>query len=225
MRQIDIEHKGSWSISRTVAVALALWITATVAPLHPQTRDSRWIVRGAALGLFPTGDELGVVTLVPEPLPEPSRQRDISEDSGFGVELEYLVKRKIGVELTVLLGDFGADLILDTGELRSMADDDIGFQAVTLGVNYHFTPGKRVDFYVGAVAERMFYDDITLQFPEAGLSAKWRFDDDTGFGFRVGIDVPLKPGRPWIFGAGLRHLRGPLDVKPIILSIGIGYRF
>lgn len=210
---------------QTVGITLALFTTATVGPVWSQDGGSRWIVRGAVLGLFSTGDEAGVLTFEPELTAGESARKGISDGVGLGLDLEYLAWRRVGVELAALFGDFGFDLVLDTGESRLTRSDDIGLTALSLGVNYHFTPDARTDFFAGVFAESSSYDDLTFQFPEADRSAKLSLDDDVGFGFRVGLDWQIKPEGPWLLAIGLRHLRGPLDVKPIVLSIGAGYRF
>ena len=226
----------SCSIARTIAIALTLGITAAAAPLHSQNdgnQDSRWTVRGFGLWLSSSGDDVVVVKVGPEPMTEERTTHSISDGSGFGLELEYSVKPKIGVEFTALFGDYDTDLKLQTGGIALMDSDDIGFKAFFLGVNYHFTPDSRADFFVGAFAGLSYYDDIVF-FTEVGRSEKLTFDDDLGFGLKAGIDTPLRRGGPWIFSAEFRYLDtileseipgGDLDLNPLMLSIGLGYRF
>ena len=63
---------------------------------------------------------------------------------------------------------------------------------------------------------------------------KLSFDDDLGFGLRAGVDVPIGHGGSWIVSAGLRYLKAilesdgtgeDLDLDPLMVSIGVGYRF
>lgn len=216
---------------------MTLWLTAMMAPMYGSelpgaaadsargAQHTRWIVRGGALWLRATGDEAGDVTVTPELPAGARRQKGISDGPGFGLGLEYLPRRHFGVELTALVGEIGADLTLNVEEVRSTDSQDIGFTAVTLGVNYHLTPAKRADVYVGAFAQRSDYDDVTHRFPEAGRSARLTFDEALGWGLKAGLDTPIRPGGSWIFSATIQHLREPLDVKPVIASIGVGYRF
>jgi outer membrane protein W len=223
MRQINSEPRVERRRLRRVAVALVSWIAFIGASQGGEPPESRWVLRGGALGLISTGDEAGV--LQPLELDRADTQKSVSGGIGIGLELEYRVQRRIGVEFTTLLGDIESDLVLETGELPLADSQDIGFTAVTLGVNYHFIPDARADLYVSLFLESSEYDDVTYQFPAAGRSVTRLLDDDPGFGMKVGVDVPLKRDHPWTFAGGVRHLRGPLDIKPVIISAGIGYRF
>jgi outer membrane protein W len=223
MRQINPELRAEWKILRRVVVALVGWIALTGASYSGEPSESPWVLRGGALGLISTGDEAGV--LQPLELDRAGTQKSVSGGIGIGLELEYRVQRRIGVEFTILLGDIESDLVLETGELTWADSQDIGFTALTLGVNYHFIPDARTDLYVSLFLESSDYDDVTYQFPAVGRSVTRLFDDDPGFGMKVGVDVPLKRDHPWTFAGGVRHLRGPLDIKPVIISAGIGYRF
>lgn len=196
---------------------------ATASTGAPQ--ELRWILRGKLLGMLSTGDEAGVVTFDPEPLAVTRMERGIDDAVGLGLEIEYLVSRRIGIELAALAGEFGADIQLEADGMRLTDTGDIGFTAVSVGVNYHFTPGARADFFAGASVQRSFWDDVDYRFPQAATSARLRLDDDVGYGVKVGMDRTLRSDGPWVFSAALRHLRGPLDIKPIILSVGAGYRF
>ena len=60
-------------------------------------------------------------------------------------------------------------------------------------------------------------------------------DDDFGFGFRAGVDVPIRNDSPWIVSVGVRFVSvileteakqaRDLDLDPTLATMGIGYRF
>lgn len=238
-KPIHAKHRRSPRIVCTLAVALALSMGVTTPPLQSaerlaaeattasarETSKSRWIVRGGALWVVSTGDEAGDFTFEPPLSPGDTTQRGLSDGLGFGIELEGLVGRHIGVELAGVAGDLEAELTLDAGGLRSTDTRDIGFTAVMLGVNYHVTPGRRADLYVGAFAQRSDYDDITHRFPGTEGSVQRTFDTALGWGLKAGLDVTFTPASPWILSIAVRHLREPLDIKPIVGSVLFGYRF
>ena len=100
--------------------------------------------------------------------------------------------------------------------------------------NYHFAPGKRADLYAGVWGGFSYYDDIIFSFPGEDFDEILRFDDDLGFGVKLGVDVPFKRNSRWIFTSEARYLTTilegeiagqDLDVDPLMLSLGVGYRF
>lgn len=206
--------------------ALVLWSTVA-------TADARWTLRVHVLGWFPGGDEVEAVRAQAPPLADERTRFSVSDGSGYGLDLEYRLMRKLGLEVAALAGDLDSEFRLD-GEGLSLTDSGtIGVEAFTVGLNYHLTPGKRVDLFVGAFAAILFFDDIIF-LTEAGRREKLAFDDDTGLGIRLGIDVPLGADGSWRSSAGVRYFDAimesevagqDLDADPFVPSIGVGYRF
>ena len=122
---------------------------------------------------------------------------------------------------------------MESAALSLRDSDQIGTYATTLGVNYHLRRESRVDFYVGAFAGMINFDDIVF-LTEVGRPDKRTFDDDTGFGAKVGVDVPFGKSESWTFSIAARYfaviMEGEvagqdLDLNPVFVSLGVGRRF
>jgi hypothetical protein len=172
---------------------------------------------------------------------------------GFGINGEYLVLPALGIVAGLDWVNFDSSLMVDLDELWETDKEDVGMRLWSLGVNYHFTPDKRVDFFAGAFVGLAQFDSVTynalgeswkLDFDLAqfdsvtynALGESWKldFDDDTAYGLNVGIDFPFSVDSPWIFTAGLRYMwsdvssKGDvheIDLNPFALTAGVGYRF
>jgi hypothetical protein len=160
------------------------------------------------------------------------------------ISCEYRRSELVGIELGALAGgDF--DLSIKLGPLfdDSMAySDTVGFSAVLAGVNFHLTPGRRVDFYAGPSVAYLDYSDITLRvFDGSGPPFNFldthrvhlTFDSDFAIGANVGLDVPLGEGR-WLFNVNTRYFdttiegsqfESPRNYDPLLFGLGFGYRF
>ncbi len=162
-------------------------------------------------------------------------QFNLESSAGFGANFEYLFRPNLGLQFDALFGEVEGHLMWDqTGGLWLMGDDGLDFTQLSLGLNYHFTPERRVDFYLGAFVGLMSFDDVTIPLPEIGQNFTLKWDDQFAVGIRGGLDVPFKAGSPWIFTAGLDWTLVDLDqenggnkvsMDPLTGKIGIGYRW
>lgn len=212
-----------------------------------QGPDFRWIVRGYYAPIYP-----GTSTVFDEiPAADPNSdvvldnglipgqpiftQFNLESDSGFGANIEYMFGTNWGVQFDALFGAVEGHLMWDqTGGLWLMGEDALDFSHLNLGANYHFTPDRRVDFYLGAFAGMMAFDDVTVPLPEIGQNFRLEWDDQFTWGIRGGLDVPFKAGSPWIFTAGVDWIMVDLEQKnggnnlkmdPLTGMIGLGYRW
>jgi outer membrane protein W len=225
--------------STSPPLLLALATLAAVAgpsALAAQERDSRWTVRGELMYMIAAGgDEAGCADRFPEvegEITTDTFEQNVDDGPGGALGIEYMVGRKIGIEAAYLAGAFDGEFIISTPGLTEKDSGDIDFTAFTLGANYHFRPAKRVDYFLGLFYTLLEYHELVLQYPGHEIEVHWTFggregqqDSDQGWGFRGGIDVPFKPDSPWTFVAGFRHFRGPIDIHPLDVSVGIGRRF
>lgn len=122
---------------------------------------------------------------------------------------------------------------------------DLRVTPLTLGLHVHFTPGAAVDVYAGPLLAWVAYGDLRvtggLQILEGDLvvgpfTQSLGVDDDFAFGAKLGADVGLGAG-PWSLAlaatwidTGFSVQRVPVpaasvDVDPIFVSLGLGYRF
>ena len=162
-------------------------------------------------------------------------------DGGFGVSLglERLFNPRFGIELGVLSAQ--PDVTLDAnlaGGIQFDASDSVSFTAITAALNFHLTPEKKVDVYIGPLLAYATYGDLEYTIQAAGqtLSERFTTDDDVAFGAQLGADVAFGDG-PWSLNLVARYLDAGLDVTddggeetdldfhPLILGVGFGYRF
>lgn len=170
--------------------------------------------------------------------------------SGFGLGLGYRISPRLGVELDVLsskledrmtFGFFDDQLLTIESSLR--------MTPVLAGLDFHLTPGRRADLYMGPVLGLVRYDDIELEFGGDLLEGETvpvqRVQTKDGFawGARLGVDVPLGR-RGAFFTASATYLKaevevegfddpeigeaedfGSFDLDPFLAQIGFGYRF
>jgi len=104
---------------------------------------------------------------------------------------------------------------------------------VLLSLNYHFTPGKRADFFLGTSIGYAFLGDAT--FNTLGTTFKENFEDHLTYGLGLGVDVPFGAEHNYAFTAGVRQLflrteaKGAsdfsVDVDPFIATAGFAFRF
>jgi hypothetical protein len=191
----------------------------------------KWIVRGAAAYWKPSTDD----SFVQVDRPDGTNERtDFMVDSGwgFGIEGEYLVLPALGIVFGLDWFTVDSSLMVDLDDLWETDTGDFDGRLWSLGLNYHFTQDKRVDFFAGAFLGLAQYDSITYN--ALGESWSYDFDDDTAIGVRLGIDVPFKEGGPWVFTSSLRYIWSDVSsdgdvheiaLNPFTLSAGIGYRF
>lgn len=222
----------------TIAVALAIGsvLSSGTAAEAQEEKESRWIVRGDLMWMIAAGgDEAGCPDRSPEvvgEITEETFEQTVNDGFGAALGIEYFVGQHIGLELSALFGAFEGEFEINTPIARETDSGDIDFTAFTLGANYHFRPKKRVDYYLGGFFTVFEYDTLVLQYPQHGITVNWTFggrggttESETGFGWRGGVDAPFTPDSPWVFVAGVRHFRGPNDIHPVMISVGVGRRF
>ncbi len=201
--------------------------------------DNRWILR--LVGAGASGDDS---LFTSEFHPDGSNERNYLEaevGEGFGVSLERLINRRMGVELGVLAAGLDVDLMRDIDDAWETVEDDTDFMPITLGLNFHLTPDSKVDFYLGPLVALVQYDDFDVRV--LGEHVEADIDDDFTFGAQVGIDLPV--GSRWAFTAGVRYLDTEaefenagfgggggeddneleLAVDPLIFTAGVAFRF
>ncbi|MGH9381132.1 MAG: outer membrane beta-barrel protein [Thermoanaerobaculia bacterium] len=217
-------------ITRRIA---AVGFVAGVLPLTPisgQEKDERWTLTAAGAWLSPVGDEV-TVSQGP-PLAQQRETQEVSEDAtGFALGLEYRWKPRIGVELGLLLVEMDTTFRLELAGMAFADTESMDLESVLLGLNWHLTPERRVDVSIGGFVAQTKPDDVIF-LTEIGGRAKRVFDDDIGFGVKVGLDVPLRPQSAWGLTASVRYLDTilesempgqDLDLDPVAVTAGVRY--
>lgn len=189
-----------------------------------------WIFRLFGAAADSSGDFVmtGPVRADPADLLSPfvSTKRTIGDGNGFGLGLERLFGERLGVEVDALFLDLDGNRIVDVGEDWTMTNPGVGMDAISLGVNFHLTPGKMHDVYVGPFVSSISYSDGAFNATETG------FGSETGVGAKLGADFYFGWQSPWALSTSIRYLAASagdggneFDVDPLIGTVGIGYRF
>ncbi len=160
---------------------------------------------------------------------------DLDPGAGAGFRGEYLFSETLGVELG-LLGTSNLDIrVGDLGGSVGTAVSINSFSPVTLGLNYHFPTGGKVDIYAGPLIAIVNYGNIESSVSIGGVSSGTDVDNDFGWGAIAGIDIPIG-SRGWSVHSSLRYIQTSMkgtsdgvafdtDFDPLILSVGVAYRF
>lgn len=166
--------------------------------LLDSTREFKLEVDGAALGFF----------------------------SGLGLGIERHVTSRLAVELSVqsLRGNLET-LVLD-GDMLATARSEVGMLTFQAGFNYYLG-SPRGGFFLGPFLSYVDYP--------SSPSVTLRGDPNFGLGLILGYNTTLGASR-WQWYSSLRYLdaaieiesargRSKADFDPLMLSVGVGYRF
>ena len=228
-----------------LALALALALApSTLAAQEEAASGSgfyRWTVRGTLAGIRTSGDIVENRNIRPNG-DEERTHFGFDGGDGFGLGIEYHLSERLGLELGILMADLEAQLMFDIapplpgggfGEaLWGMSEGDVDFTPLTLGVNFHLTPGSRADFYIGPFVGYASLGSTTIS--DLGESFSYSFDDEFVYGLGAGLDFPFKKGGPWALTAGVRWMDltagdpaagVSIGLDPLIASAGLAYSF
>lgn len=196
-------------------------------PAVASAQAPRWTARVSAAWVSPTGDDLAGSLTGTGPF-----RFAVDDGPGLAAELEYRLTPRFGLELSALTADLDAELSIPGGATPISDVESSTFELYGLGLGYHPTHGRRTDFHVGLFAAIAYFDDVVF-LTELDRPTKLVFDDDVGFGLELGVDHAFGSGR-WRASAGLRYFQMILegeqagqdaDLDPLILTVGVGYRF
>lgn len=214
---------------------IATLIVVGVLPLAAvsgQETDERWTLTAAGVWLSPVGDE--VTTSQGPPFAQQVETQEVSDDAtGFALGLEYRWTPRIGVELGFLLVEMDTTFRSEIAGMTFADTEAMDLESVLFGVNWHLTPERRVDVSIGGFVAQTKPEDVIF-LTEIGGRAKRVFDDDIGFGVKVGLEVPLRPRSGWGLAASVRYLDTilesetpgqDLDLDPVVATVGVRYRF
>ncbi len=157
----------------------------------------------------------------------------VDTGAGFGVRGEYQFSRRLGIDFGFLTAG-GVDMSASWVATSSL--DVSSFTPLIAGVNFHLTPDRWVDLYLGPQVALVEYSEVDFFATPGSAGTSVSIDRDLGFGAIVGLDVPLGENRHWAVQTSLRYLatsmegstagnRVDVDFDPMIFSLGIGYRW
>lgn len=208
--------------------------SALVGP-QVQARDgTRFTVRAMGAALSPAGNSVTITQPSALGSGEEQTTLGVSEDTfGFGLGLSYRLNRRLSIELAVLFVDLDSELRRDSAGIVDFDRTSGTFQTVAIGVDWHLRRHRSVGVRLGAFVAETTLDDARF-FTQTGRPEKLAFDDDHGIGIKLGFDVPFRPESRWMVTGDARYLvtilesetaGQDLDLDPLIISIGVGFRF
>lgn len=208
------------------AAALGCALTASVSALGmPGTAaagQSPWMVRGRLLAVLP--DEEATVTVLGGDL-------DIEEQYVPELDITYFFDEHWAAELILAVTPHQI-----THKPTGIDIGEVWLLPPTLTVQYHFQPNDE-DFrpYVGVglnYTEFFGHDDADPIINDAS------FEPSFGFALQAGVDIPLGGNwslnidvkKVWIntdvrLETGAGTVRADVDIDPLIVGVGIGYRW
>ncbi len=220
-----------------LGLACAMIVSVSSAAMPANAGD--FMVRVLGTGVI-TKDEVNSLTT--------SGGTDL-KSAGFGAEISdefipaatisYFFTKNVAVELFCCFATHTADL--RGGLTGEIADFWIFPPALTL--QYHFTGLGNAKPYVGIGAQYIHFFDEKTGANTLGSSSV-SIDDAFGFTLQAGLDLSI--GRGWYLnidakktwlnteahwrnatsgGLGGQDVRADLDIDPLIVSAGIGYKF
>ena len=104
-----------------------------------------------------------------------------------------------------------------------------------VGFNFHLTPDRPADFYVGPMIGVVRYGYVEYRAGFGTVSTTISVEDDFAWGAIAGLEIPIG-SRGWRVQGNLRYIEtdiraseGPISIDnefdPLIFSVGFGYRF
>lgn len=189
-----------------------------------------WTVRFFGFNMKPESDSIDTATIRPDGVSERTHLK-LDDGEGFGAGIEYHFNDRVGLEASVLSADVETEFVLDLDNDWESDEADVSMLAFLVGPNFHLTPGKRVDFYVGLFAGLVDLGDATYR--ALGETHRRSFDADTTFGAQLGLDIPFG-SKGWAVHLGARYMDLTVEsaeaspeiaADPLTAEIGFAYRF
>jgi outer membrane protein W len=213
------------------AIILGALITALVTvPAAAEETEGRWQLRLAVLSMDSAASSVE--------LSSGSQGIAISTDmgGGLGVDLEYRLSRRLGLDFGVLAASPQIGTRIDIGWWGINVGTGITVAPITAGLNVHLTPDSRVDLYVGPLLAYVVYESFNVGIGK-GVSQSFRTENDLGFGANLGIDIHLGSGGHWSLVGNFKYIdtkleatpadgnTGVTEFDPTIFGVGVAYRF
>jgi outer membrane protein W len=226
-----------------VAVLTLLSCTTSVSA---QEKNGRWTTRlfGSRV-LVPNEAET-----IPRPADEPvppgpgvveSVTLEMGDGWGLGLGVEYrLTDHLFGLEIGAMALKLDTKVTWNT-DLGAVVNDDPAGAIIplTLAANFHLlNAGSAADFYVAALVSWTLFDDAGARYAGGDMI---KLEDSFGIGFDLGLNYALADG-PFLISGIVRYLAPQavarvtfessegevtrnLQCSPLMLNLGIGYRF
>ncbi len=226
---------------RVLLIGLACLAAALLA-MPATAGDGQWHLRVQAVWVQPDLDWRM------SPAPGDVVSVDADDAWGLGVSGEYQVSDLLGVELGIMRAVPDVNILLEDTLLgvSLKATDDLTMTPLSIGLNFHLTPGQRFDLYLGPFLAYVLYSDLEWRVNETidvgGVpivideTLRMSVANDLAYGAVAGVDIPVG-SRGWYLSGTLKYMATELDITdpdgdsenlsldPIIVAIGVRYSF
>lgn len=159
---------------------------------------------------------------------------------GAGLGFEYRASEHFGFEVGAVSSQVKDGLDFSFGDESFTVESSFRVTPVLARLNFHLTPGRRADLYLGPVAGWVRYGDtdVRVNVPGEGSFLAGQAKNKDGFagGAHIGLDVQF--GRRGLFftsdATWLKAKVKPasdsvgessFNLDPVIVQAGLGYRF
>lgn len=124
---------------------------------------------------------------------------------GGGLGVEYHFNEKWGMEARLVISFPEARLKADTTTQWLHDTDDLDLTSVTVGPNYHFYRGERVDLFAGPYVGYTSIGDVSLRVDRLGVRQERSFEDEFVWGGQLGADIKVFKQSPWKLHLGVMY--------------------
>ncbi|MEM7397532.1 MAG: OmpW family outer membrane protein [Pseudomonadota bacterium] len=220
-------------MNKLLSALVAVFALAAVLGSMPQQavagdRQGDFMIRALVTGVLPDTD----ATVKAGGARIPGASAEVSDEVIPATTLTYFFTDNIAVELFCCFAKHSVDAKGSIAGLGEIGDTWIFPPALT--AQYHFNPEGTFKPYVGVGLQYIhFFDEESKLGPGTSLS----IDDGLGFTLQGGIDVALGDNG-WYLNADVKKtwlnmdarwggtgISADVDLDPLIVSAGIGYRF
>lgn len=208
--------------------ALLCSATAASAQSNPLYSKGDWVIGVNAARVF-TNEEFDSVSAAGSPVP--GAALSINDDTTVSFDVSYFVSSRIALNL---FGGVPASASLQgEGALAGLALGETDYGPAILSLQYHLPVTDRIDAYAGAgVARLLFLNEQDGAVSNFDVKDAWAPALQVGTRYRIAgnwmanLDVRYVPFDAEITGAlGPAPVAAEVEVDPVILNIGVAYRF
>jgi outer membrane protein W len=233
----------------TVALCAAMFIAFTStaqetavadpgAQFKTQARD--WTLR---FGLVAVGNS-GDTTVTTDP---GGVAVDIDGGGGLFVSFERRMTPLLGLEMGLLGTGSDMNISANAGGKHHWdnKNDALAMGSLTIGLNFHIVDSESVDFYAGPLLAFNHYAGVSAHCSDDcwdkhhdGTTGTTLSDSEVTWGAKAGVDFLLGQQRRWSVGGSVTYMdatynfeqktepgKTAIDLDPVMLSVGVGFRF
>lgn len=212
------------------SISLAAYPEENITPQVTATQDeqSPWLVRTRALLIVPQASSS---TIKPD---LGGHADDISTQGTVEFDVNYFFTPHISTELILATARHTVE-----AKGTTLGDVDLGSVNLlppTLTALYHFLPNSKIDPYVGAGVNYTYFYNVH----SGTVATDINYQNSFGPALQAGFDVALN--KNWSFNMDVKKVyinsdvkvetggvlptqKTSVDINPLILGVGFGYRF